>query len=173
MDAASSEVFVDGMPTQEDFKRLVERANAGEQQSLAELRRVLDENPIIWQRLGDLGAHARLALIKSMSGEDRLLFESISRSCDELEAKLRSLGASKLEALAVQRVVMCWLEIHWVETRQASREAGTLPQSHFQLRLKDSAARRYDMAVRSLLLVQKLMGATSEDAKPRIAKIAG
>jgi hypothetical protein len=108
-----------------------------------------------------------------MCSGDQLLFESISRSCDELEAHLGGEGASKLEQLAVQRVVMCWLEVHWVETRQASNKPETLPQTRFELRLKDSAARRYDMAVRSLLLVQKLMGAVAEEAKPRIAKIAG
>jgi hypothetical protein len=159
------------MPTEAEFKSLVKMANAGDAMALVDLRRTLDDNPVIWQRLGDMGAYAQRALIEAIAGGDKLLFESITRAADELRATLQETNPSKLEELAIDRIVACWLEMRWIDAKHSSTSDATLPQARFNLRLKDSAARRYEAAVRSLVLIRKLLPAAAESLKPKLARV--
>ena len=45
--------------TEEDFRGLVGRANAGRPNAKRRLTKVLDERPDVWQKVGDLGAACR------------------------------------------------------------------------------------------------------------------
>lgn len=159
------------MPTEAEFKSLVSLANAGDQLALAQLRRTLDDNPIIWQRLGDMGAYAQRALIGAIAGGDKLLFESITRAADDLRATLSPSSSTKLEELAIDRVVASWLELRWIDAKHSSTINGSLPQARFNLRLKDSAARRYEAAVRSLVLIRKLLPSAAEAMKPKLVRV--
>lgn len=168
------------MPTEAEFKSLVRRANADDQLALAQLRRTLDDNPVIWRRLGDMNAYAQRALIKAIAGGDTLLFESITREADEFRASLSQPSSkksqpslTKLEELAIERIVSMWLELQWIVAKHSSMIDASLPQARFNLRLLESASRRYDAAIRSLLLIRKSLLAAAESKKSRRAKAVG
>lgn len=145
------------MPSQEEFSAIVQRANAGDQAALAEMRAILDANPEIWHRMGDLSTYARESMLKLISGGDELIRESVRRTADELLGTLTKDTSSPIERLAAERVVACRLESEYVSMLHAVPQGATIAQQKYHLLLKSSAQRRYDQALRSLAILKKLL----------------
>ena len=145
------------MPTQDGFAELVKRANAGEDDALAELRHVLDANPEIWRRVGDLATHAQLSLVKLIAGGNRLVSESLLRKAAEMKAELSGPSASKMEELAVERVVACWLEMEYLAATYPVANGETLGHARFVLRQREGAERRFQAAMKSLTTLRALL----------------
>ena len=145
------------VPTLPDFKQLVGQANSGDPIALPRLRRTLDGNPTIWQTVGDPGLVAENSLIELISGGNQLVGESIRRKINELKQDLLPARPTALEKLAVQRVITCWLDCEFTTTKFPEPKGATLGQQRLTLKMKDSANRRYDAAMKSLLLIQKLL----------------
>ena len=145
------------LPTREDFQAMVDRANAGDAQALADLRQTLDEHPEIWRAVGDLAVHARSSMIRLVANGDQLLAESLLRKADEMEQELGGLNPSPLERLAVQRIVACWLELEFTDGMHPMPAGETLKQAKFSLEVKAAAQRRFQAAVKSLTLIRKMV----------------
>jgi hypothetical protein len=141
----------------EDFAELVRRANAGDDEALAELRFILDECEQIWQQVGDLGKHAEMAMIKLISNGNKLIAESLARKAADMRLQLAGPDPSPLEQICVQRIVATWLELQWTETTFPEPTGKTLDVQKFVLKRKDSAERRFSASVKSLMLVRKLL----------------
>ena len=139
-----------------EFAHLVDRVNAGDGQALQELRRLLDTCPDIWQRVGDLAAHAELSLMRVVAGGNRLLLESLQRKADAMKVELSRPGASALENLAAQRVVACWLQLQHADAVCSTPDL-TLPQGKFWALEQDRAHRRYLSAVKQLTTLRQLL----------------
>ena len=154
------------LPSQLEFDTLVQRANAGDAEALAKLRQVLDEHPEIWQNVGNLAQHAKMNLVRLIAGSDQLVTESLLRSADDLEKKLAGPSPSPLEQLSARRVAACWLQLQFTNTLHPQPDGQTLRQQKFVLKLKESAERLFDNAVRSLALVRKLVPNVAS-AKPQ------
>jgi hypothetical protein len=160
------------LPTLPEFKQLVQQANAGDPIALAKLRKILDDNPTIWQTVGDLGLVAENSLIELISGGNQLVRESLQRKVQEHKQDLTPVYPSALEKLAVQRVITTWLECEYTTTKFPEPKGATLGQQRLALKLKDSAARRYDAAMKSLLLIQKLLpGHPQVDVGDRVRRL--
>jgi hypothetical protein len=71
----------------------------------------------------------------------------------------------------VERVVACWLETQYVDAMHPYAKGEYLPRVRFQLKLKESAQRRYLAAVKSMTTLQKLVAADSS-GRPKL-KLAG
>ena len=56
------------MPNQEEFAELVKRANAGDDNALATMRKTLDSNPEIWESVGNLATHAQQSMVTLIAG---------------------------------------------------------------------------------------------------------
>ena len=138
------------LPTLPDFKQLVQQANSGDPIALEKLRHTLDNNPTIWQTVGDLGLVAENSLIELIAGQDQLARESIRRKIDQLKQDLLPARPTALEKLAVQRVITCWLDCEYTTTKFPEPKGATLGQQRLTLKMKDSANRRYDAAMKSL-----------------------
>jgi hypothetical protein len=148
-------------PGQIDLRQLVARANEGDPQSLQRLREVLDANPAIWQRVGDLAAHARLTLARLIADGDQLLFESIQRKAADLETELLVACPTPLEQLGVQRVVACWLQLQYADAMVCSAR-DNLAQGKFWSQQQDRAHRRYHSAVKQLLAIREILPKAGE-----------
>ena len=71
-----------------------------------------------------------------------------------------------IEKLAVERVVACYLETCYVDAMHHPYTAESyLPRARFQLKLKESAHKRYLSALKSLTQLQKAVGVES---KPKL-----
>ncbi|HUE70586.1 MAG TPA: hypothetical protein VMP01_06825 [Pirellulaceae bacterium] len=136
---------------------LVKSANEGDQEARQTLQETLDANPDIWKKVGDLAQHAEDALIRRIAREDPFFVECYQRKVAELRAEL---GASEvaLERMAIQRVVLSWLELSLVDAENPGGATGTLPQARFVQSAKSAAQRRYEAALRSLILIREKLG---------------
>ena len=145
------------MPLRERFHQLNARANKGDPQALQGLQSLLDENPHIWQQLGNLGAQVEAVLIAKFAQCNVAFAESLKRKCQEMRTELLGDEPTPLEKTSVDRVIYCWLEVHLLDTQYK-----ILPENITFARrvdqLKNSAQRRYETALRSLQLVKKLPG---------------
>src|SRR5450759_1700174 len=141
----------------EEFAELVKRANVGDDEALAELRDILDNCEQIWQQVGDLGKHAEMAMIKLISNGNKLIAESLARKAADMRLELSNPAPSPLEQICVQRIVAMWLELQWTETTFPEPTGKTLDVQKFVLKRKESAERRFSSAVKSLMLVRKLL----------------
>lgn len=157
MDAAENSLPV----SQDAFRQLVNQANAGDADSLNELRTLLDGHPEIWQKVGDLATHSEATLIALIAGNDKLLSESLARQVTQIRAEVFGPEPSRLERMAVDRLVVCWLQLQFSD-RLAAQPGITLAMERHLRRWQDQAHRRYMAAVRSLMLVQRLIPAGGE-----------
>ena len=137
------------------LQRLVAAANAGDGDSLTKLREMLDTHPQVWQTVGDLGAHAEFAMINLASQGDQLMLESMARHVAQLKANLVGPNPTPLERLTVQRVVACWLAAQFADRACATADGGEI-QTNAWARRQQMAEKRYQTAVKTLSLVQKM-----------------
>ena len=111
-----------------------------------------------WAHLGDLAEHAREALITRASGAKALFTQELLRC--EAQAMTRALAGhapTPLEALLVDRIVVCWMHLHYAETLyfQNMRDY-SLTQATFHQHRITAAHNRYLSAIRTLAQVRRL-----------------
>lgn len=141
----------------EELQQLVKRARKGDRTVLPELRKALDENPQIWQAVGDVAKHAEATWIKLISKDDLLVHESIQRELDRRRQDLAGEDPTPLEKQLVDRIVVCWLALTHAEMMAASTAEHTLPQREHYLKRLDAAERRHTAAVQQLTKVRELL----------------
>jgi hypothetical protein len=141
----------------EEVAPLVQRAQAGDTSVLPQLRALLDSRPDLWRQAGDLGRHAREALLALAAGGDLLAGEAIRRRMDELEAELAGPSPSPLEKLLAQRCTLCWAQAHLADLDAVRSGRVATPQGAHALRRQDSAQRRYLQALKALATVRRLL----------------
>ncbi|MFH1268484.1 MAG: hypothetical protein ABIK89_22405 [Planctomycetota bacterium] len=146
--------------SREEFASLVKLANDGDEAALDHLRHILDENPQIWQRVGDLATHAEMALIQTIANGNKLLAESLTRKIAEMKEELAGPAPTRLEELAVQRIIVCWLECQWADACFPSPATENLPVAKFVLKLKESAMTRFTKGMKAMELARRLLPST-------------
>ena len=147
------------MPGREEFDRLVKRANDGDAKANRELARVLDSCPKIWKSLGDLSAVAGTSFLRVASGGNRLIAGSISRCVRELRKELEGPAPTRLEQLAIERVLLAWVQTNYVNTVVMSLQnvsPGTSTAWHKRQRQSSS---ELDKSLKSLATLRKLLPA--------------
>jgi hypothetical protein len=161
-----------GLPTEAEFSRLVAHANAGDSGAMVKLRELLDNRPEIWQRVGDLAAHAELLMVNLIAAGNKLMAESLQRKLREMRAELIEPATSMLERMAIDRVLACWLQLQYTDNVVNKASGGTLPNANFQLKRQDAAHKRYGAAVKSLADLRRLLPkATSSDSQTQSATL--
>ena len=153
-DVNSNEVA--SLPSSEEFKALVERANAADETALGDLRQLLDEHPEIWQRVGDAAKHAEMLLVGLIAGGDKLLNESLQRRLEDLKTQLGGSNPSPLERLAVERIICTWLQLQHVDAMVGRAIPGTKPATFLLMRQRQSD-RAYTAAVKGLTTIRQLL----------------
>ena len=152
-------------PTRELFEHLVKQADRGDEDAADRLRRMLKDNPAIWQEIGDLAKHSEQSLIDLIANGNLLLKESLRLKTAELRTSLIAEATSAtLENLLIEHVIVSWLE------SQLARMAAVQPQEnmrdarYWQERY-DQANDRYLAAIEKLASIRKLLTG-GEDVVP-------
>ena len=71
-----------------------------------------------------MAANAREAFIRNASGEKALFTqEMFRRQCQALTRDLAGPDPTPLETLLVDRIVLCWLHLHYAETHLRAEHA--------------------------------------------------
>ena len=94
------------------MQQLLVRANQGDITCLTELREILDNNPELWRKVGDLAQHAELTMLTIASERNLLIQESMQRKLAEMKENLAGPNPSPLERLLVDRIAISWLQVH-------------------------------------------------------------
>ena len=139
-----------------DLAELRQRANKGDQKAQAEIRRLLDGNPDLGRRIGDLAYHAQLSFVRLVAQNDYLMSEAIKKRADELRRELAGAFPTPLEIMAVERVVAAWLQTQYVEGQIALADA-EIPRAKFWLQRQLQSNRLLHAATKSLLLIRELL----------------
>jgi hypothetical protein len=147
-------------PDHEQLARLLDRAEKGDRSVLPELRKLLDDQPRLWQGYGDLGLQARGSLIQLTAGTNLLLSETLLRKTASMKGELAGESASVLERLLADRVVATWLELNYLEALLAQPGVTSEARSKVLERRQDAADRRHAAAVKMLAVVRKLLTAS-------------
>jgi hypothetical protein len=141
----------------ERLRRLVERAERGDETVLPELRVALDANPWCWQRYGDLSKQSQAAWLQLIAGRNLLLLESTQRKAAQLRAELAGPQPTPLERLLVERIVSSWLQTNYADSAYAQLKGNSPAQHTAALQRQNSAQQRYLQAVKALATVRKLL----------------
>jgi hypothetical protein len=141
----------------ERLQRLVQRAEGGDETVLGELRVALNANPWVWERYGDLAKQSQGAWLQLVAGNNLLLLESARRKAEQLRAELAGPAPSPLERLLIERVVACWLQVHYSDASYAQLKGNSPAQHTAALQRQNSAQQRYLQAVKALATVRKLL----------------
>lgn len=150
------------------FEAVVKKANGGDQAALGELRRILDDNPLLWRRFGDLQGHAERAWIALASEGDVAVSESIRRDLARMKRELGGEAPAAVERILVDQVASVFLELKYLEELCARVEGGTLGQEALRLKRLESAQRRYHAALKHLMLIRKLIPQGDVEAGLRV-----
>ena len=135
---------------QEELHRLVDAANTGDTASLHQLRQFLGKHPHIARHCGDLVRHAKETLLRRISGNEALLGESVRLELDRLKEELLPVNPHATQVLAVERVLLNYVEIHLYDTLYPDIASLGLQQAKVVATAKNSAERRYAQSLRTL-----------------------
>lgn len=140
----------------EALQELARRANAGSDSAVARLGQLLDMEPGIWDRVGDVAALAERAWTDLLSAGDKLLELSIQRRLLATKEGLLGREPTPLERLLVDVIVTTWLAA--MQSEMTAAQVGGTPQlSISRARRAESAQRRFACAVRTLSMVRALL----------------
>jgi hypothetical protein len=143
---------------QDALRQLVAQANAGDPEARNRLRHVLDNNPALWQRAGDLTATAEGAWLEVISAGNHLVAESMKRQLADLKAQLKGAHPTALEGLLADQVALGWLASRHAEIEAAHAGDAAHPSALVHLKRAESAQKRFLSASRTLATLRTLAG---------------
>jgi hypothetical protein len=135
---------------------VVGRAENGDQTALNELRKTLADFPWLISALGgDLAMHAEAMLVAKISKQPTVR-EAISANLNALRTELAGEKPNPIERLLIERVVACWLQVAYADSRIAGIERCSIQEGDYLQRQQDRAHRRYMSALKMLAVVRRL-----------------
>lgn len=121
------------------------------------LRAYLEKAPGLWRLAGDLQTQATLMAIRDIKGPV-VIKESLSVGRLELQRELGYQGATQLERMLIDHVILCWLRMQIAEYRYQSilQDSVTLNQADYHERKMTATQARYLRAVETLARIRRL-----------------
>lgn len=158
--------------TREDFARAFDdvrrKANAGDARARKVMRIYLDSHPEVWTRFGNLAGYAETALIEAASGGEWLVSEAIRKEAARMRQELAGPEPTPLERIAVERIVMTWLQLQHTQIRFAESQ-NDLGWAKYWLRRLEVADKLYHSATAALALIRNLLPTQSYANKRNLA----
>jgi hypothetical protein len=142
--------------TAKQLQDVLERAQQGDRTILPELERILDSQPEIWRRCGDLAGQVLSAWVRLTAGTNLLLEQSLRRQLVEMRQELEGGSANPLEQILVERIVACWLQAQQADAAAAQSQSNAPAVHALLLRRQESAQKRLLQATQRLATVRKL-----------------
>jgi hypothetical protein len=140
-----------------EVRTLVRRAQDGDKATLPALRALLQNRAVIELLGGDLARRTVRCRIEKAAGTDLAFREALLRQLDVLRDGLAGSAPTPIEELLVERILLCWLDLHLLEFQLAVQmERLSLTHEEFSDRCRDRAQRRYLSALKALATVRRL-----------------
>ena len=142
-------------PKKDDVAELIDRAQRGDRAALPMLRASF-EQPHFVEATGNLARMAEGTLVAKYSSTNLLVKEGLTRKLDSLRAELAGPVPTPLERLLAERITLCWLHLHHLESVYAEKGSMSLDLAGYYQRAITSAHKRYLSAIKALAAVRKL-----------------
>lgn len=155
-------------PAVAELRAVVARARRGDHDAMPRLRELLDAHPEIFHKFGDIAQHAQAAWVRLAAGSDLALAEALRRRLADLGDELLGPTPTALERLLVERVVACYVQVHYADSLAAQSQGAPIRQAEFALKRQALAQRALDAAVKSLATTRGLLSRVA----PRAAKVS-
>ena len=97
------------------LKDTIKRANDGEESAIEWIKDFLDDNPQVWQTVGDLSVTAERIWVALVSGGDVLATESVRRQLSQLKSELIGELPQPVEKMLGDQIIATWLEVRYLE----------------------------------------------------------
>ncbi len=138
-------------------KELLARAEQGDERALATVRAIFDESPACWDKAGNVATMAEEVLVRLVAGDSALTHEAIHRKLAALKADLAGPTACPQERVYLERVVVCWLQVHQADEHAARRASqGEVAGGDYDQRRQDRTHKRYLSALQALAQFRRL-----------------
>ena len=145
--------------TEIDLADTVKKANSGDKQSLAILRRELageNANAIIDQA-GNLASSLEKSTLDVMLGVQQQGTRIIlQKKLERMRAEFGWSESPKLEQILIERICQTWLYLHWLELADAQSKDRAIDLAKHESERIERAERRHLNAVKMLATVRKL-----------------
>lgn len=135
------------------LEELTSKANSGDAQALAQLRAFLDENPAVWQTIGDLNRITQNHWISLLVGQNVLCRESVTRSINAWKNQLFGPDATPTEKILAETAAVARLALAHAEFL-ATEPGATVQIASFRTKRLDSALHRLNATLKLLAQVQ-------------------
>jgi hypothetical protein len=142
-----------------ELKAILERANAGDEAALPQLKKAFDQHPELVPHFGDMVEHAKQALLTLAAGKCLTAKEAIGRQMNELRDRLAATATSELERLLIDRICLSWLQVYHADidlAQQLLANPGASPAGQAAEKRLDGAQRRFITATKALATLQRL-----------------
>jgi hypothetical protein len=157
------------------LRDLTRAAEAGDEDALQEIRKLLGERPELAWSLVDLARVAEQSLLeKSLGGDQPSVKVALRIQLQAMRIELAGENPSPLERLLVERVVATWLEVQTFQALYFQNEDKlSMAQGEHHQRRLDRAHRRHLSAIRTLAQVRKLGPAVQINIAEKQVNTAG
>lgn len=159
-----------GITARDRMTELVRKANSGDAAALGSLRQFLDRHPEVWLKVGDLSQHVQENHIRRIANGNLLGAETLRKRAEWLRKDLEGPNPSSLERVAIDNVLAAWFERHYVDLKYPPGTGKELAMARFVVQLRASVQKRYDAAMKSLLLIREKMPAIDEANRQHLRK---
>jgi hypothetical protein len=140
----------------EDANALIRKAEAGDKDSLAILRKVLAQPGNADILGGNVARVALQKLVETATGGNPVIQEATERKFDEMRAELLGPSPTALERLLVERIIATWYHLHYLEAQYARKTEMTFALGSYYEKCLSAAQKRYLAAIKGLSEVRKL-----------------
>lgn len=132
-------------------------ARRGNKEILPRLRKVLDNQPELWQHFGNLTLQTQENWLQLIAGKDLYLSESLRRHLDSLRNDLAGPTSNPLERLLIDRILACQVQVLYFDAHEGQNPGGqNLKLDRYRLERQDQAHRQFLSAVKTLATVRQL-----------------
>jgi hypothetical protein len=131
----------------------------GDRTVLPALRALLTTRPELWTHLQTVGSRVERDWITVLAGNDLVAQEVLTQQLQALKVELGGPNPTPLEQLLIERIGICWLQVHQADIWAAQH---VTHQTSWSDHRQDRAQARFLAAIKSLAQVRKLLrpGAT-------------
>ncbi len=143
---------------QQKTAKLLEYAGKGDKEAISELRKQFDAQPALREQVGNIAFQAEHSLVNLASGGNTVVKEATYEKLQAMKEDLAGSAPTPLEKLLVERVVVCWFQVYYIDTIYAQNMKTISPkQADYYQQHQDRAHRRYLSAIRTLAQVRRLL----------------
>jgi hypothetical protein len=143
-------------PEIDDFEDVIGSTSSDEAVTFNQLRATYSRGPSMAAHVGSMGNRAKQSLIEMYTKGDPLVRCTIEKELEEIREGLIADGESGvIEELLIGCVLCSYLELQVALKLSVGLGAESVTLGRFHLKLRESATRRFDGAIRSLQSYRK------------------